>query len=76
MKIAVEAEISLASLAGEVASAICAEVGGVKIIFIKLQINPSVTTQGRDSASLRLGHAPALNVHRTFIHYRRAASVP
>ena len=50
MKIAVEAEISLASLAGEVASAICAEVGGVKIIFIRLQINPSVTTQGRDSS--------------------------
>ena len=50
MKIVVEAEISLASLAGEVASAICAEAGGVKIIFIKLQINPSVTTQGRDSS--------------------------
>ena len=25
------------------------------------------------TVSLRLGHAPALNVHRTFIHYRRAA---
>ena len=30
----------------------------------------------RRSVSLRLGHAPALNVHRTFIHYRRAASLP
>ena len=29
-----------------------------------------------DTVSLRLGHAPALNVHRTFIHYRRAASLP
>ena len=28
------------------------------------------------TVSLRLGHAPALNVHRTFIHYRRAASLP
>ena len=30
----------------------------------------------RDSFSLRLGHAPALTVHRTVIHYRRAASLP
>ena len=29
-----------------------------------------------DSVSLRLGHAPALTVHRTVIHYRRAASLP
>ena len=29
-----------------------------------------------DSVSLRLGHAPALNVHRIVIHYRRAASLP
>ena len=35
---------------------------------------PSVVKD--DSVSLRLGHAPALNVHRTFIHYRRAASLP
>ena len=26
------------------------------------------------TVSLRLGHAAALNVHRTFIHYRRTAS--
>ena len=36
--------------------------------------NPSVGFAA--SVSLRLGHAPALNVHRTFIHYRRAASLP
>ena len=30
----------------------------------------------RDGVSLRLGHAPALTVHRTVIHYRRAASLP
>ena len=35
---------------------------------------PSVVKD--DTVSLRLGHAPALNVHRTFIHYRRAASLP
>ena len=29
-----------------------------------------------DSVSLRLGHAPALNVHRTFIHYRVDTSLP
>ena len=29
-----------------------------------------------DSVSLRLGRAPALTVHRTVIHYRRAASLP
>lgn len=40
----------LASLAGEVDSAFCAEDGGVKINLTKLQINPSVTTQGRDSS--------------------------
>jgi hypothetical protein len=36
--------------------------------------NPSVGFAA--SVSLRLGHAPALNVHRTFIHYRRAALLP
>ena len=30
----------------------------------------------RRSVSLRLGHAPALNVRWTFIHYRRAALLP
>ena len=35
---------------------------------------PSVVKD--DTVSLRLGHTPALNVHRTFIHYRRAASLP
>ncbi len=40
----------LASLAGEVDLTLCAEDGGVKINLTKLQINPSVTTQGRDSS--------------------------
>ncbi len=35
---------------------------------------PSVVKD--DTVSLRLGHTPALNVHRTFINYRRAASLP
>ncbi len=42
--------IFLAAPLGEVASAVCAEVGGVKSIFIKPYSNPSVTTQGRDSS--------------------------
>ena len=50
-------------------------------IFISLynNIKPELfqlITVLRRSFSLRLGHAPALNVHRTFIHYRRAASLP
>ena len=36
--------------------------------------NPSVGYAA--SVSLRLGHAPALNVRRTFIHNRRAALLP
>ena len=43
------------------------------LFFIFLFI-PSVVKD--DTVSLRLGHAPALNVRRTFIHYRRAASLP
>ena len=35
---------------------------------------PSVAID--DTFSLRLGHASALNVRRTFIHYRRAALLP
>ena len=42
---------------------------GIRHFFI-----PSVVKDV--TVSLRLGHAPALNVHRTFIHYRRAASLP
>ncbi len=36
--------------------------------------NPSVAYGA--SVSLRLGHATALTVHRTVIHYRVAASLP
>ena len=45
-----------------------------KGIFSLLLFIPSVVKD--DTVSLRLGHAPALNVHRAFIHYRRAASLP
>ena len=45
-----------------------------KGFFSLLLFIPSVVKD--DTVSLRLGHAPALNVHRTFIHYRRAASLP
>ena len=36
----------------------------------------SIPQSLRDSVSLRLGHATALNVHRTFIHSRGDASLP
>ena len=46
-------------------------------LFIKLRLDFfHLISRLRASVSLRLGHAPALNVHRTFIHYRRAASLP
>ena len=46
-------------------------------LFIKLRLDFfHLISRLRATVSLRLGHAPALNVHRTFIHYRRAASLP
>ena len=65
----------LASLEGEVASAVCAEVGGVKY---NLHQTFYKTPQAAYAAgvSLRLGHATALTVHRTVIHYRVDTSLP
>ena len=48
--------------------------GGGKKYFIKFSTNPSVSYAS--GVSLRVGHAPAMNVRRTFIHYRRAALLP
>ncbi len=62
----------IASTLGEVDSALCAEDGGV--LFQQFYAKP--LSRSRDSFSLRLGHAPALTVQRTVIHYRRAASLP
>ena len=42
--------------------------------FHQVYVKP--LSRSRDSFSLRLGHAPALTVHRTVIHYRRAALLP
>ena len=42
--------------------------------FHQVYVKP--ISRSRDSFSLRLGNAPALTVHRTVIHYRRAASLP
>ena len=68
------ADIFLASPAGEVASADCAEVGGVKLNPSNFLQNPSVSFA--DSVSLRLGHVAALTVHRTVIHYRADTALP
>ncbi len=53
------------------------EVGIFLSLFnnIKLELFHLITVYRR-SVSLRLGHVAALTVHRTFIHYRRAASLP
>ncbi len=60
---------------GKVASADFDEAGRVKYNSIRLLTNLSVTTS-RDCVSLRLGHATALTVHLTVIHYRVDTALP
>ena len=61
----------MAALLREVASADCAEVGG----SLSLK-NPTPSVGYAAGFSLRLGHAAALTVHRTVIHYRADTSLP
>ncbi len=72
-EIAFGAEKQLASPAGEAASTVCAEVGGVLFKFQQTLYKTLQSQTNRDTVS-RLDHAPVLKVYLTFIHYPKGVT--